>query len=297
MVRAGLLGALGVVVAVGCGKKEEQGNKPTPPEIAAPTSPRSTGSTGAKPTVTAAPASASAKAPAPAPTFKLAAGRSAIPSLEEWDKQKREVTVKGSSALKCETKMVREYLRVSCHGKNDSNGTPTGVKLVRGGREAQAFASAGVVSLILPVVEGTNFEAVFSWTDKSHPLTIKWPKGTPMPTVLGVFEGAKSPLDRSQGSMDAKLCECHKKVFKASSCDELLGAADEDCDRTYGNDCGMLLACSRGEPGAMPSCRPGWLRGPPFGHCFQACGAGKPPCPVGTACESEIPDLAICVPN
>ena len=70
----------------------------------------------------------------------------------------KEVTVKGSSALNCETKIVREYLRVSCRGKNDSGGTPTAVKVTRGGRgEVFTFASPGVTSLIVPFVSGVEF--------------------------------------------------------------------------------------------------------------------------------------------
>ncbi len=282
----------GVLAASGCEKKEEAGQ--TAPVASATAA--STAQATARPSAArSAPVAASASASAP--PFKLAVGRSAIPSFREWDEQKREVMVKGSSALGCETKMVREYLRVTCKGKNDSGGAPAGIKMVRGSREAQSFAAVGVISLILPVVEGTNFEAIFSWSDRSHPFTIKWPKGTKIPAVVGVFEGAKSPLDRGSGSLEAKLCECHKKTLGKATCDELLGAADEDCDRTWGHDCSMLLACSRGEPGAMPACRPGWVAGPPSGHCFQLCGAGKPPCPAGLTCQKDFSEDQVCVGN
>jgi hypothetical protein len=122
-------------------------------------------------------------------------GRSVPPTLDEWNTMKKEVTVKGSSALKCETKIVREYLRVSCRDKVTPEGTPTGIKLGKGGREALVFAHGGITSLIVPYVEGIDFEAVFSWTQKSHKLVIKWPKGSARPTVVGTFEGAASPLD------------------------------------------------------------------------------------------------------
>jgi hypothetical protein len=281
-------GALALAASGGCGKHEEPigKNTPTPPSTGAKTGTTSSAATAA---------TAATAAPTAAPTFTVAPGRSPTPTLDDWNSQKKEVTVKGSSALNCETKMVREYLRVSCRGKNDTGGTPTGIKLVRGAREALTFSGAGVESLIVPVVEGMNFEAVFSWTDKSHPLTIKWPKGSKMPVVVGVFEGAKSPLDRSPHALDERLCDCHKKVFKQATCEDMLGGANEDCDRTWGNDCGMLLACSRGEPGAMAKCRPGWVNGPPTGWCVQLCGPGKPACPAGNTCVTDVWKDPICL--
>ena len=115
---------------------------------------------------------------APGGTARLPAGRSAVPTLDEWGSLKKEVTVKGSSALKCETKIVREYMRISCRGKNDTGGTPKGVMVIKGGHgEASTYAAAGMTSLIVPYVEGINLEATFAWTDKSSKLVINWPKG------------------------------------------------------------------------------------------------------------------------
>lgn len=225
----------------------------------------------------------------------IAPGRSTPPTLDEWTSMRKEVTVKGSSALNCETKIVREYLRVSCHGKNDTGGTPTTVRIVRGGRgEAYTFASGGVTSLVVPFVEGTDFDAEFSWTDKSHKLTVKWPRGAPKPPVVGVFEGAKSPLDASNAAIADRLCACHKKVRGAASCEDVFGGADPDCDRTYGSDCDMLLACSRGEPAAFPKCQTGFVNGGGIGRCFRSCGANRS-CPSGLSCVDDFASTPVCI--
>lgn len=224
----------------------------------------------------------------------LTAGRSAMPTLNEWNTLQREVTVKGSSALKCETKIIREYLRVSCRGENDSGGTPTAVKIVRGGREALTYASAGVASVIVPFVEGTDFAADFSWTDKSHRLTVQWAKGAPKPIIVGVFEGAKSPLDGTAEGDMKKLCECHQKLLKVDSCDDLLGAPDPDCDRTYGNNCEDLLACARGEPARPPRCLPGFLNAGAIMRCMKVCGPGGS-CPAGQVCVSDWSSQPVCM--
>src|SRR5262249_46867008 len=129
--------------------------------------------------------------------------------------------------------------RVTCRGKNDSGGTPTGVVVVRGGRgETITFAAGGVTNLITPVLEGTDFEARFSWSDKSHPLTVKWPAGAPRPIMVGEFLGAASPLDGTAPS--AVLCACHQKLTHAADCSEA-PFAQADCERTYASDCAKMI--------------------------------------------------------
>jgi hypothetical protein len=117
--------------------------------------------------------------------------------------------------------------------------------------------------------------------------------------VVGVFEGAKSPLDGagSDAALGDKLCACHKKVMKEATCDSLLGAPDADCDRTYGNDCSMLLACSRREPGAFPRCLPGY-RNAFLGSCFKECGGSKGGCAANETCEDlGVDDVKVCFAN
>jgi hypothetical protein len=111
------------------------------------------------------------------------------PTVAEWNAQTKEVAVRGSSALNCETKMVRKWLRISCRGKNDSGGEPTTVEVVKGGGDGKtfSFASAGVTSLVLPFVEGVDVEAVFGWSDKKMKLHVFWPRGAPEPPPKGVF--------------------------------------------------------------------------------------------------------------
>lgn len=190
--------------------------------------------------------------------------------------------------------MVREWLRVSCRGKNDTGGLPKTVIVTHGGRgETLTFAAAGVTSVVTPVLEGTHFEANFSWGDKSHPLVIKWPRGTAKPpVVLGEFQGAASPLDGTAPS--AILCECHKKITHHADCSEA-PLANPDCERTYVGNCDKMLACSRGEPGAMPSCPPGKRNAGAAGWCAPICGPGKPPCSAGAECSRDWGDPHVCL--
>jgi hypothetical protein len=259
--------ATSILLGAGCGQKREDPQKPDP-----------------APPVTTGEAAAVAK--------PLPPGRSPVPSLAEYAAAK-EVTVKGSSALNCETKMIREWLRVTCRGKNDTGGTPTTVSVIRGGRgETISFAGGNVTSIITPVLEGTDFEAKFSWTDKSHPLVITWPKGTGKPIVVGEFKGAASPLDRTAPS--AAICECFKKVRHTSDCAEA-PMAQPDCEHTYPRDCDKLLACAHGEPGVWPVCPAGKRNAGVTGWCAQICGPGKPPCPAGQECTQDWGGTMVCL--
>lgn len=232
-------------------------------------------------------------APKRAVQMPLADGRTPPPTLEEWNSMRKEVTVKGSSALNCETKIVREYLRVSCRGKNDTGGTPTTLSVIKGGREAYTFAASGVTSLVMPFVRGTHLEAMFSWTDKAHKLVVNWPAGAPAPQIVGVFEGASSPLDGTPSAIAERLCVCHKKVTGSATCEDVFGGGDADCDRTYSGDCQKLLECSRMEPGTWPTCQSGFTNGP-MGRCFALCGAGNT-CSNGKVCATDVADKPLCV--
>ena len=283
---------LPLVTLGACNKPDTDQAKP-----AVKPAPEAQVATAVKPAVVVTAPATAVVAPVAPPPINLPArpGRSPMPTLAEWNTQQKEVTVKGSTALNCETKIVREYLRVSCNGKNDSGGTPTDIVINKGGHgETYTYVNGGITSLVVPFVEGTNFEAYFGWTDKGHDLVVSWPRGSKQPEVVGVFKGAKSPLTAHDKSPLAdKLCSCHKKVTSSSTCDDLVGSPDADCDRTYGNDCEKLLQCSRSEPGVAPTCLPGWINAYQ-GRCFQQCTDGKTACPAKHHC-GDFGDVRFCV--
>lgn len=134
------------------------------------------------------PAATAVNATPPAAAAPGPNGRSTVPSLDEWNAAK-EIGVRGSTKLNCETKMVREWLRISCRGKNDTGGEPTGVTIKKGGGRGDTFTFAGnkVASLVCPFVDGTDIAADFTWTDKKQELVISWPHGAPMPQLKGEF--------------------------------------------------------------------------------------------------------------
>ena len=115
--------------------------------------------------------------------------KSKAPSTAEWDAQTKEVTVHGSSARMCETKMVREWLRISCRGEPEGYGKAQTVTVLSGGGKGDdfVFSSAGVASLIVRFVPGVDMKARFGWEKKSSTIHIYWPRGAPETAYKGKF--------------------------------------------------------------------------------------------------------------
>lgn len=160
----------------------------------------------AKPAPSAAPDKAAAKtakadapvapakgdAPPPPATgdapAEKAGSKSAVPTVAEWNAVTGEVTVRGSSALGCETKGLREWVRVSCRGDDPGRGSPLNVTVNDSkGAETFTFASGGVASLVYRFEEGTQIKASFAWTNLGKSFVAEWPAGAPKPTAYGEF--------------------------------------------------------------------------------------------------------------
>jgi hypothetical protein len=146
----------------------------------------------------AAPSSAAPSSSTAAPASSADASE-APPGTEEWETAK-EVNVTGSTALGCETKRVRQWVRVLCAKPNDAAGTPVKVELKKAEvlgtapgearivrKEVKTSSEAGTTMLMAKYVDGTDVEALFSWTDKEKLLVLWWPAGKPEPRQVGGF--------------------------------------------------------------------------------------------------------------
>lgn len=180
--------AIAAMAMTACGSDKTEPGKDTG-HTAAPAQTSAPAAVTNAPAATTAPAAtSSAITNAPAPAATGPNGRSAVPTLDEWNAAS-DVTVKGSSKLGCETRMVREWLRVSCRGKNATGGEPSNVTLKKGGGHGDTFTFARnkVASLVCPFVDGTDIVAEFEWTDSKHELVVSWPHGAPTPPSKGEF--------------------------------------------------------------------------------------------------------------
>jgi hypothetical protein len=216
-------------------------------------------------------AAALAKPPAPRRAAGLALGRSRAPRPEDWATEK-ETTVTGSTNAGCETKRVREWLRVTCRKKGAAGATPIGVAILRGGHDdAMGATWDSATTLVAPVLPGDRLEADFFWTDRVQRLVYEWPADAPVP-LTALFEAERPAGTPPPAATEAEaLCACHKKETGAATCADLVAAPDKDCARTYPASCGDLLACSAGDWASPPRCAPGHAPAGATGRCRPLC--------------------------
>jgi hypothetical protein len=205
-------------------------------------------------------------APPPAPRV-VPPERSPVPVPVVWERAPENV-VTGSTSAGCETKQVREWLRVIC-GRTENGDDPTDVTVERDdGGEALALAMPHQTSLVVPVVQGRETVALFKWTDHTRRLHVRWPAGAAKPTFAfdapvrgrgqrGESNGFsfswkdadfKSPVER-------KLCECWGQVYKGRkptdgpSCSGAYGTADKRCVERYAShSCQQVIECTWRDP-------------------------------------------------
>lgn len=105
------------------------------------------------------------------------------PTTAEWNAVRWEVSVSRASAYHCETKMVREWLRVSCSPY--SRVTPSSVSTIQShGYQAYTLASGQKASVTVQVVRGRMYVARFTWSNgTSHDLTANWPSNAARPLL------------------------------------------------------------------------------------------------------------------
>jgi acetyltransferase AlgX (SGNH hydrolase-like protein) len=216
--------------------------------------------------------------PPPAPA--RVSERSPIPVPDAFT-QAPEVIVSGSSDAACETKQVREWLRVLCSRTETTR--PTAVELERDdGHEALAMVMPGQVSLVIPVVAGRELAAKITWTDRTRVLRVRWPAGAARPTLAfdkpqKLAHPDAEPMPRGwetvfHSPVERAICDCWQTVFgagrgdahdgmyprvrdEALTCSGAYGAPDNACVQRYyrtAADCPALLACTRRDPASPP---------------------------------------------
>ena len=111
--------------------------------------------------------------PKPKSALRLPEGRSWLPTEDEW-RREQECNVKGSTAAGCETKLVREWLRVRCLATEDE---VQNIEVLAGGHgDWRTYRNDGS-TLVIPFVEGESAKARFvSWKTERE-LVLDFPKG------------------------------------------------------------------------------------------------------------------------
>ncbi|NUQ77940.1 MAG: hypothetical protein HUU21_30775 [Polyangiaceae bacterium] len=121
----------------------------------------------------------------PLPTEPVIEG---APTASEWQAA-REVGVKGSSALGCETKQINDWFRMVCRAHAKVGKVTSGVA-VRGVDTAKGYVVTGNGALILltQFVKGTDTAIDIVWENTSAQLVLKWPETAAVaPSPRGEF--------------------------------------------------------------------------------------------------------------
>jgi lysophospholipase L1-like esterase len=207
-------------------------------------------------------AEAMARPPKSKSTLTLPEGRSWPPTEDEF-RRSAECTVKGSTAAGCETKLVREWLRVVCRERDeeapDGYERLEGVELISGGHgDARIFRVETGVSLLLPLVKGDDVKARFMWQRNLQQLNVKYADDASAPTMW--FD---KPEKRAKSSRVA-----YAEWFNPKK-------------------------NTQGDPLAPPTCPEGQTAGGAMLTCAPACDAQRPcakghcePWPTGSFCAT-----------
>jgi hypothetical protein len=211
---------------------------------------------------------------APAPLVaSMPPGVTRLPSPAEWGAVK-EVTVKGSTAAQCETKQVREWLRVRCFFR-EGDEAYRGVRLIRGRRaEVQLAATPPFASVVLPVREGGDVAVGFLSDDElegaqfERVLNVTWPANVPTPS-FELRPRVRAPNERWLDTAEPRVIECERKLGGPDSAP--WGNAEPGSECLDYADCVRLLACMQGHPHARPKCPAGSVNAGPDGRCLVSC--------------------------
>jgi hypothetical protein len=157
-------------------------------------------------------ASVASRPPVLTPTgFEPPEKPSKPPTPAEWAKASEE-EVRNAKKLGCETKFVREWLRVSCRAGEDKQSQITGLKWIEPGKKPADFyelvKANSVASVVFPIRKDTSVRVEFSWTNNpandtggfSRLLIVSWKAGLPKPAV---YFNQASPKDLSKPACTA----------------------------------------------------------------------------------------------
>lgn len=106
------------------------------------------------------------------------------PTAEQWAAAK-EVGVKGSDALGCETKQSGDWFRVVCRSNNNT-GKVTAATALRGldTKEGYLITGNGAMVLLFKYVKGTDLAVDITWEKTLGRLSLKWPDTLAIPPAL-----------------------------------------------------------------------------------------------------------------
>lgn len=193
-----------------------------------------------------------------------------LPSPQDWTAAP-ELTVKGSTEAGCETKRVRDWLRVRCASKNPGFWYSS-LRLLEGARgEAQLVFGRSRASAVLPLRPGATWRLGFVVSSfdlrAERVLKVEWNVGAEAPLVE-LTRVASDPPESPEPVAEAFL-ECEARLGGSASIPWGNLEADSPCLEYP--DCVRRLACAQGHPNVKPRCPKGSTNAGDDFRCLRRC--------------------------
>lgn len=197
------------------------------------------------------------------------AEQASLPSPQAWSAAPA-LTVKGGAEAGCETKRVRDWLRVRCESKNPGFWF-TSLRLLEGLRgEAQLAVARNRASAVLPLRKGGRWRVGFvvSGYDlrAERVLTVAWNDGAE--PELEFSRVASDPPENPE-PVDQALLDCEARLGGPRSIP--WGNLERGSPCLEYPDCVRRLACAQGHPNAKPQCPNGSLNAGADFRCLRRC--------------------------
>lgn len=175
-----LTGSMAFVLASACNETPRDGG---PTAASAPV---------VAPAAASSPAASATAAPSPSGSASAAAKAEPFPDAEtkpptvkEWN-DARPLAVGHAPSLWCDTRQLREWIRVSCRAPEDATNQPTSLRVVQPPGRGQHYelVRSGVASLVLQPRRGASSAYSFEWSKwGARTLRVSFEAGADRPTV------------------------------------------------------------------------------------------------------------------
>jgi hypothetical protein len=201
-------------------------------------------------------------------------------------RQRKEVTVPGSTAAGCETYIVDEWLTLRCHDRGTDKAVPLGVRVVASPlgesviyRDAPRAGGPAALVVQVPLVRDQPTTVDLRWPERARRLDVAW--GNRLRGVAIEFsplEGADAGKIPEPPRPSEAVCAAVKDAGLAA-CDEIPLFDNPACFSTYRGDAKAIVACLRGD--RDPSCPRGSAPVGVFQRCAPLCAKDVAPCKQG----------------
>jgi hypothetical protein len=213
-----------------------------------------------------------APAPAPQPRPGLPEGRSRVPHVQEWEAS-RENLVRGSTRNRCQTRQIREWLRLDCRDEEESG--VEAVDLSAAAAEAFGVFERGGVVLWTPVHDGRDTAMTVRWSDHTEVLHVRGSQSPATFEFVATDDAAVEVPPVREGPVVPAFLHAEPWALRPRGRARWFGEQTLPCLDVY-TDRKDQVACLVGTRTHPPTCPEGRVNAGSAGHCLALCDTEAP---------------------